>query len=97
LKDTVDSKGLTACQICVPEEMEGKQRGTTSGTGKLDRRGHLLLLPPSSWAAVIRGLFLQVNILLCLSSACLSGLILKPLRQSREPCGSVKTPGWLCA
>lgn len=63
LNNTVDSKGPTACQNCVPgEEMERKQRGTTSGIGKLDRRSHLLLLPPCSWAAVIIRLFLQVHI-----------------------------------
>ena len=63
LKDTADSKGLAACQNHVPgKEMEGKQRGTTLGIRKLDRRGHLLPLPPSSWAAVIAGQFLQVHL-----------------------------------
>lgn len=91
LKNTVDSKGPTACQNRVPgKEMEGKQRGTTSGIRKLDRRGHLLLLPPSSWAAVITGLFLQVHVCVCLPSTCLSGFIGKHLRQCQEPVGSVK-------
>lgn len=48
LKDTADSKGPAACQNHVPrKEMEGKQRGTTLGIRKLDRRGHLLPLPPA--------------------------------------------------
>ena len=72
LKDTADSKGPAACQNCVPgKEMEGKQRGTTSGIRKLDRRGHLLLRPPSSRAAVTAGKFFQVHVwvlfALCLS------------------------------
>lgn len=44
--------------------MEGKRRSTTSGIGKLGRRGHLLPLPPSAWAAAITRLFSQVHIFL---------------------------------
>lgn len=90
LKDTVDSKGSIACQNHVPgKEMEEKERDTTWGIGKLDS-SHLLLLPPSSWAAVNTGLFLQVHICVRLPSTCLSGFIWKYLRWCREPFGSVK-------
>lgn len=91
LNDTVDSKGPTACQNHVPgKEMERKQRGTTSGIRKLDRCSHLLLLPPSSWAAVITGLFLQVHICGVFALHLSFCIHVEALEAVQEPFGSVE-------
>lgn len=94
LKDTADSKGPAACQNCVPgKEMEGKQRGTTSGIRKLDRRGHLLLRPPSSRAAVTQGNFYRCMFGFCLPSACLSRFVVM-LEAMLEALWLCRTAGW---
>lgn len=88
----MDSKGLTVCQNYVlGEEMEVKQRSTTSGTEKLGRRGHLLLLPPSAWADAITRLFSQVHFFFVCPSHVF--LIFKPLGHFRELCGCITPPG----
>lgn len=98
LKDTVDSKGPTACQNHVPgKEMEEKERDTTSGIGKLGRRSHLLLLPPSSWAAVNTGLFLQVHVCVLLALHLSFWVHLEVLEVIQGALWLCKTAGWLRA
>lgn len=98
LKDIVDFKGPTACQNHVPgKEMEEKERDTTSGTGKLDRRSHLLLLPPSSWAAVNTGLFLQVHVCVLLALHLSFWVHLEVLEVMQGALWVCKTAEWLRA